>query len=163
MVAEAEPPIDQSKRRGGVFVSLVVAMAFVAVSLPTVCRLQFYNSIEDIVIETALEARRDGHWLIPQMLGETRTRKPPLATWLSAWSTRPATVEGLSDPARREDAYKRLAWEMRLPALLAAALTVFAACELGRLILGTTVAGVATGVVTATSMAFLDYARLATP
>jgi 4-amino-4-deoxy-L-arabinose transferase-like glycosyltransferase len=147
----------------GAFMSLLVAAAFVAVSIPTVCRLQFFNSIEDIVIETALEARRDGHWLIPQMLGETRTRKPPLATWLAAVSTRPATVEGLSDPARREDAYKRLAWETRLPALLAAGLTVFAACELGRLLLGSTAGGVATGVVTATSMAFLDYARLAAP
>jgi 4-amino-4-deoxy-L-arabinose transferase-like glycosyltransferase len=160
-----EPSIeDRTQRRGGgVLASLLVAVAFVAISIPTVCRLQFYNSIEDIVIETALEARRDGHWLIPQMLGDARTRKPPLATWLSAVSTRPATVAALSDPARREDAYKRLAREMRLPALLAAALTVFAACEFGRLILGMTAGGVTTGVITATSMAFLDYARLAAP
>jgi 4-amino-4-deoxy-L-arabinose transferase-like glycosyltransferase len=160
----ADPPIDErSKSRAGVLASLIVALAFVAVSIPTVCRLPFSNSIEDIVIETALEARRDDHWLIPQMLGEMRTRKPPLATWLSAVSTRPATVSALSDPARREAAYKRLAWEMRLPALLADGLTVFAACELGRLLLGTIVGGVATGVITATSMVFLDYARLAAP
>jgi 4-amino-4-deoxy-L-arabinose transferase-like glycosyltransferase len=160
----AEPLIDDRREsRRGILASLIVAAAFVAISIPTVCRLQFFNSIEDIVIETALEARRDGHWLIPQMLGEMRTRKPPLATWLSAVSTRPATVAALSEPACREEAYERLAWEMRLPALLAAGLTIFAACELGRLLLGTIIGGVATGVVTATSMAFLDYARLAAP
>jgi hypothetical protein len=164
-----EPPMDRpGEPRGdssgrGVVVSLVVALAFVVVSIPTICHLQFFNSIEDIVIETALETRRDGHWLIPRHA--RRDAHAQAATGDVAVGGVDSAGDGghVVRSGASRGAYRRLYWEMRLPALLAAGLTVFAAAELGRLLLGRIAGAATTGVVTATSMLFLDFARLAAP
>ena len=158
------PPGTGEREKCGVALLGVLAFTcvFAAVSWHAIGRLEFANSIENIVVQTALETRRGGHWLIPRMLDEPRTRKPPLATWASALSVRPDTVRRLSDPNERNDAYVRLARELRLPALLAACATVLLTFELCRLIAGASV-GAGAAVITGTSLLFLDYARLATP
>src|SRR5437764_9652995 len=85
---------------------VLIAAACFAVLAPAVTWAQFQNSIECIAVGTALETRRDGHWLVPTLGGETRTRKPPLTTWLTAAAIRPCTVGAMStaDAARREEA-----------------------------------------------------------
>jgi hypothetical protein len=136
---------------------------FFAASLPQIDRLPFYNSIENIVVETALETRRGGHWLVPRMVDQPRVRKPPLAAWATAAAVRPATVAALSNAGDREAAYVALARQARLPALLAACLTLVATFELGRVLGGNVATGVAAGVIAGTSLLFLEHARLATP
>src|SRR5436309_15049711 len=94
---------------------VLIAAACFAVLAPAVTWAQFQNSIECIAVGTALETRRDGHWLVPTLGGETRTRKPPLTTWLTAAAIRPCTVGAMSDRdgAEREAAYRWFAWEAR--------------------------------------------------
>ena len=50
--------------------------------------------------------------------------KPPLAAWLAAAAIRRDTLAGIAspDPARRDVAYRGLAWDVRWPALLSTAL-----------------------------------------
>jgi 4-amino-4-deoxy-L-arabinose transferase-like glycosyltransferase len=158
----APSPRERKKCRLALLAVLAFTAVFAAASWRALGRLQFANSIENIVVQTALETRRGGHWLVPRMLDEPRTRKPPLATWLSALSVRPDTLAQLSDTQTREAAYVRLAREMRLPALAAACLTILLTFELGRLIAGPGV-GAWSAVMTGTSLLFLESARLATP
>src|SRR5688500_9761176 len=113
-------------------ITLVFTVACFAASFAQLARLEFANSIENIVVQTALETRRGGRRLIPRLLDEPRTRKPPMATWASAAMIREETLRQLSDPALRDGAYKRLAREVRLPALLAACATILLTFELGR-------------------------------
>ncbi len=157
-----QPLADAPSRRGEPLTPALLCLAFFAVSLPILNWYQFNYSIENIVVETVLETRRDGHWLVPRMFDEPRTRKPPLAVWLSSLSARTETVAELSDPRRREAAYVRLAREVRLPALLTACLTIAGAVALGRVLADNRV-GTAAGVITATTFLSLHEARLATP
>src|SRR6478752_4484532 len=92
----------------------VAALVFVAVA-PTLSWLEFSSGSENLVIESVLEMRRGGPWLVPTLERQPRTQKPPLPAWVTAAAARPATVEALADrdPDRRAAAYARLAWEVR--------------------------------------------------
>src|SRR3954466_5172615 len=97
----------------------VAALVFAAVA-PTLSWLEFSSGSENLVVETVLEMRRGGPWLVPALERQPRTQKPPLPAWVTAAAARPATVAALADrhPDRRAAAYARLAWEVRWPALL---------------------------------------------
>src|SRR5207248_798752 len=108
--------------------ALLIATAFFIATAPTLAWLEFSSTMENLVVATALEIRRDHVWLLPTLEGEPRVAKPPLAAWISAASIRPATFRSLDspDPRIRASAYRALAWEVRWPALLSACLMLLA-------------------------------------
>src|SRR5690242_6284489 len=110
----------------------LAALVFAAVA-PTLSWLEFSSGSENLVVETVLEMRRGGPWLVPTLELQPRTQKPPLTAWVTAAAVRPATVAALWEPdrAKRDAAYTRLAWEVRWTALAAACLTVLAVYGLG--------------------------------
>ena len=137
----------------------LLCFAFLA---PTITTPGNDMSMERIVIGTALETRRDGHWLVPHALGEVRTRKPPLSVWLGALSMRPSTVADLSttDPDLRARAYRSLMAQARLPFVIASCLIVLATFELARLVHSARLGYIAAAVC-ATNLLFLGFARRA--
>jgi 4-amino-4-deoxy-L-arabinose transferase-like glycosyltransferase len=145
-------------------VSLIIAGVFFAVIAPTLVWLEFSSGSENLVAETVLEMRRGGPWLIPELAGAPRTRKPPLPAWISAAFVRPATIAALSQAqgrAARDAAYRRLAWQVRWPALVFAALTIVVAAWLGRLLLSAA-GGVVTAVMLASTLLLLRFGRTMT-
>lgn len=98
--------------------------------------MEFSNAGEAYVVETALEVRRSGHWLLPTLQNEPRIAKPPMPAWIAAVSISRTTLQQIAsaDPAVRVSGYGRLAREVRLPALLAACLMLAAIAGLGHVI-----------------------------
>src|SRR5438128_7173307 len=107
---------DGSRRSFPPFLAAVglAALVFAAVA-PTLAWLEFSSGSENLVVESVLEVRRGGPWVVPTLQLQPRTQKPPLAVWASAAAVRPGTMAGLADPdpARRGAAYRRLAWDVR--------------------------------------------------
>ena len=66
---------------------------------------------------TAREMLQDGNWLLPNINGEPRYQKPPLPTWLTAFS---AAIFGLKE-----------VWALRLPAAIMAMSLVIVLYKLG--------------------------------
>src|SRR6266566_6724015 len=102
------PPSD-SARQPILVVLLGIALLIAAVA-PTLSSVEFGRTLENLNIATALEARRDGHWLVPTLEGMPRTKKPPLEAWVTALAMSPATVAACSsrEPAVRAAAFHRL-------------------------------------------------------
>jgi 4-amino-4-deoxy-L-arabinose transferase-like glycosyltransferase len=140
----------------------VAALVFAAVA-PTLSWLEFSSGSENLVVESVLEMRRGGPWLVPTLENQPRTQKPPLPAWITASAARPGTVAALGDrdPVRRAAAYTRLAWEVRWPALLCSCLTLLAVYELGRVI-GDAHLGLAAAAVCGTTVLLLRFGRYAT-
>src|SRR3954469_13576756 len=84
----------------------VAALVFAAVA-PTLSWLEFSSGSEKLVVETVLEMRRRGPWLVRAREKLPRTQKPPLPAWLTAAAARPGTVAALADrdPVGRATAY----------------------------------------------------------
>lgn len=101
----------------------LIAALFFAAFLPTLSWVQFSGGMENFNIETALEMTRDGHWIVPTLDGEVRTKKPPLATWITALGIRSS---------------RNLALGARWPSLLITSLSLVAVYELGRVVRGPT-------------------------
>lgn len=117
----AVPPNHWSRwKRPGLLVVLIAAVFFAALA-PALTWIEFSGGMENFNIETALEMTRDGHWIIPTLDGQVRTKKPPLATWITAFGI-------LSS--------NNLAFGARWPSLLMASLTLIGVYELGRLAQG---------------------------
>jgi 4-amino-4-deoxy-L-arabinose transferase-like glycosyltransferase len=140
-----------------------VAIFFAAVA-PVLNWPQFSGDSEDLLVQTVLEMRNGGPWWIPTLGGSPRTRKPPLPAWISAASVSPRTVHDLSStiPAVRESAYRRFAWEVRWPALVAACLMLLALAWTAEMIGGPAHVLPAV-IICATSVLFFRYIRVATP
>jgi 4-amino-4-deoxy-L-arabinose transferase-like glycosyltransferase len=141
---------------------VIVALIFAAIA-PTLTWPQFSGDSEDLLVQTVLEMRHGGPWWIPTLGGHPRTRKPPLAAWISAAAVSPDTVLNLSStvPTVREAAYRQLAWEVRWPALLAACLMLLAVGWMADSIGGP--AHVLPSIlIAASSLLFLRYIRVAT-
>lgn len=155
-------------RRRGLPAAVGIALAFFAAVAPTLHFDQLHDSIENLTVATALEMRRGGPWLVPDLQGVPRLAKPPLTAWLTAASIRPATVAALNtpDPTARAAAYDRLARQARLPALVAACVLLLFAYGLGWAVAGPG-DGVATGLIVecvcGTTLLLLRHARIATP
>ncbi len=138
---------------------LIAAICFAAVA-PTLTWLEFSSGSENLVTEAVLEMRRGGPWLIPTLAGAPRTSKPPLPAWICATFVRPQSVAALADRgAAREAAYRRLAWEVRWPALVFACLTLIAGAWLGRALLADNAGGIATAIMMASSVIWLRFGR----
>ncbi|HEX4796615.1 MAG TPA: phospholipid carrier-dependent glycosyltransferase, partial [Humisphaera sp.] len=123
--------------------------------------MEFSNTPENLNVATALEIRRTGNWLFPTLDGEPRTRKPPLTAWLTAAAIRSSTLDALNNhsAAVRTDGYRRLAWDVRWPALLACCATFVAVFVLGAMIGGARL-GWASSIICASTFYFLRYARV---
>jgi 4-amino-4-deoxy-L-arabinose transferase-like glycosyltransferase len=140
-----------------------MALAVLLAMLPTLSWQEFSGGSENLVVAAALEMHRTGNWAIPTLQGQPRLAKPPLATWIAAKAMRPATLRAISDPdpAVRDSAYGRLAFEVRWPAAVMSCLMLVAVYELALLLGGVRFALLAT-LICGTNYAFLRFSRLAT-
>ena len=159
-IAAAESPFSVGTA-GAWALAILIAAAFFATVAPTLGWLDYSSGNENIVVQTALEMRHGGPKLLPQLDGDPRIKKPPLTTWLTAASMRPTTLARLDDPKQRDDAYHDLAFQTRLPALLAACVVILATFEIGRVWGGPSV-GLFAAMVVCTNYLFLKYMRQST-
>jgi 4-amino-4-deoxy-L-arabinose transferase-like glycosyltransferase len=128
------------KRPG--LLAVLIAAAFFASFVPVLSWMEFSGGMENFNVETALEMTRDGHWIVPTLDGEVRTKKPPLATWITALGIRSS---------------KNLAFGARWPSLLMASLTLIGVYELGRLARGPTL-GLVSACICGSMALFLKFA-----
>jgi 4-amino-4-deoxy-L-arabinose transferase-like glycosyltransferase len=152
--------VEMSARRAWTLAVLIAAVFFAAVA-PTLRWLDYTNGNENIVVQTALQMRHGGPKLLPQLNGEPRVKKPPLVAWVTAAAMRPSTIQQLDDPKARDAAYHDLAFQTRLPALLAGCLVILATFEIGR-VWGGGAVGLSAAMVVATNLLFLKYIRQST-
>jgi 4-amino-4-deoxy-L-arabinose transferase-like glycosyltransferase len=141
---------------------ILIPLLFFAATAPTLSWVEFTGGSENIVVATALEMRRSGQWVIPTLAGERRIAKPPLAAWIAAVSIDSKTFGQtlINEPVTRENAYRKLAWEMRWPALLCGCITLAFTFDLGR-ILGGRQLGVIAALAHGASYGFMRYSRIA--
>jgi 4-amino-4-deoxy-L-arabinose transferase-like glycosyltransferase len=142
----------------------VAALVFAAVA-PTLPWQEFSSGSENLNLATVLEIRREGRWLMPTLQGQPRTQKPPLTAWITAAAVRDGTMAGLDefDPARRDRAYTRLAWDVRWTALVSSCAMLLATYGLGKTIGGGDARlGLLAAAVCGSSLLFLRQARYAT-
>lgn len=151
-----------SCRTATIVVTLAIAAGFCSLA-PFLSRFDFSNGGENMVVASVQEMRRGGPWLMPTLHEEIRTKKPPLATWISALATRSQTAAQFSDPdpAARAQAFADFGWQVRWPAL-AAMCGVIAGTYLLAKQLGGIRLGVISAVVCMSSFFWLKNARLTT-
>jgi 4-amino-4-deoxy-L-arabinose transferase-like glycosyltransferase len=146
--------------------SLIVALFFAAIA-PTLAWPQFSGDSEDLIVQTVLQIRNGGPdggtWWIPMLGDQPRSKKPPLPTWIAAAVVTPATVHDLAstDPTVRESAYRRLAWEVRWPSLLAGCGMLIAIAFIALFVAGPAHV-IPSILIGGTSLIFLRYTRSAT-
>jgi 4-amino-4-deoxy-L-arabinose transferase-like glycosyltransferase len=164
------PSIDPSRiSRAWVWLLLLICCVWLSIA-PTLTWPQFTGGNENIVVQTALEMRRDaGPVIVPNMLGEPRVRKPPLVAWITASSMDSKTINALAHEATREQAYIQLAWQVRWTGLLAGCVIIAAAFVMGRTVGGPDhrfncgpAVGLAAALVVCSNLLFLKYARQST-
>jgi 4-amino-4-deoxy-L-arabinose transferase-like glycosyltransferase len=143
-------------------VTLAIAAGFFSLA-PFLSRFDFSNGGENMVVASVQEMHRGGPWLVPTLHEESRTKKPPLATWLSALATRKETAARFSDPdpAIRAEAFADFGWQVRWPALVAMCGVIAGTYLLGKQLDGTRL-GVISAVVCTSSFFWLKNARLTT-
>ncbi len=142
---------------------LVIAILCTASLAPFLRLMEFSNGGENGVVASVQEIHRGGPWLVPTLHEEQRTKKPPLATWISALAARSQTTAQLShrNPAIRQAAFQDFALQVRWPALLAMGGVIVASGALGSLIDGPRL-GILSALVCGTSLFWLSSARLVT-
>ncbi len=144
--------------------AVLVTIVLVVIAIGrTLSWLEFSNSMENLNVATVLEMSRGGPKLVPTLEGRPRIEKPPLTAWITSLGVRSATLAELDDldPLRRREAYADLATQIRLTALITAALMLLAIYDFARTIGGSRVGAIAV-VVCASSLFFLRFARFAT-
>jgi 4-amino-4-deoxy-L-arabinose transferase-like glycosyltransferase len=143
-------------------VVVVVALFFAALA-PTLGWPEISGDSEVILAQTVLQMRHGGPWWIPMLGDQPRTKKPPLPAWITALFVQPVTVGRLSSlqAAVREAAYRELAFEMRIPALLGACLALLATGWTAEMIGGRAYA-LPSVLICGTLFLFLRFIRLAT-
>jgi 4-amino-4-deoxy-L-arabinose transferase-like glycosyltransferase len=124
---------------------ILLSATFFAAIAPTLTWQEFTGGMENFNVATAIETVRDGHWLLPYLQGEPRTKKPPLTQWITAL--------GLMSSQSRP-------WGARWPSLVMASLTLPAVYELGRIIGGRRLA-LLSAVICGSSFLFLKFAHMA--
>jgi 4-amino-4-deoxy-L-arabinose transferase-like glycosyltransferase len=152
-----ERPARYALMAAGVCVACFLSVA------PFLPLYEFSNGGENAVVASVQEIHRGGPWLVPTLHEEQRTKKPPLATWLSALASDAGTVARQSDPdpAVRDAAFRAFGWQVRWPALLAMCGLVAATYGLGAAVGGPRL-GLVSCLVCASSLFWLRYARLTT-
>ena len=131
-------------KHAGWLAVLIAAVCFAALA-PTLTWIEFSGGMENFNLETALEMTRDGHRLVPTLDGQPRTKKPPLATWITALGI-------LSS--------NNIAWGARWPSLLMASLTLLLVYDMARVVGGARL-GLVSACIAAGSLIFLQFARQA--
>jgi 4-amino-4-deoxy-L-arabinose transferase-like glycosyltransferase len=151
-----------SVRRGWLGAVVIAALVY-AGAAPVISWQEFSNGSENLVVQTVLEMRRGGPWLVPTLQLQDRTQKPPLTAWITASAARPRTVASLwtTDAAARDRAFHRLAWEVRWPGLVSSCLMLLAVCGLGRIVGGWRL-GLTAAAMCGTCVLFLRYGKYAT-
>ena len=124
---------------------ILLAALFFAAIAPTLTWQEFTGGMENFNVATAIETVRDGHWLLPYLQGEPRTKKPPLAQWITALGL----MTSQSKP-----------WGARWPSLLMASLMLPAVYELGRIVGGRKLA-LLSALICGSSFMFLKFAHQA--
>jgi len=121
-----------SKGRPFIF-AVCVALLYAATVIPTLGWAEFSGGMENLNVATALETLRTGNWITPTLDNASRTNKPPLPSWVTAWFLSDVTVAGMSstDASTRDSAYARFMFEARLPGVVMASLTILAGYALG--------------------------------
>jgi 4-amino-4-deoxy-L-arabinose transferase-like glycosyltransferase len=154
---------ETSEPTSGWPAAILLAATFFVATAPTLSWLEFASGMENLVVATSLEIRRTEHWLLPELEGEPRVAKPPLAAWISAATIRCATDIALdsSDPEIRAAAYRRLAWELRWPGLAASCLMLLGIFDLGRTVAGAR-GGLLAMAVAGSTLYFFRFGRQAT-
>ena len=101
----------------GRWTALGLFLFFFLPFLPAIPWTEFSGGMENFNVGTAQEMARNGNWLIPTLNGEVRTKKPPLATWMSAVGIKLT---------------RSLPWGARLPNVLSTGLLAVATYYFGR-------------------------------
>ena len=127
------------------FHCVILVGVFFAAIAPTLAWQEFTGGMENFNVATAIETVRDGHWLLPYLQGEPRTKKPPLTQWITAL--------GLMTSQSRP-------WGARWPSLLMASLTLPAVYEMGRIVGGRRLA-LLSALICGSSFMFLKFAHQA--
>ncbi len=161
-MTEAEALDPERSARAWLPAMLLIAAVFAWVA-PTLCWLEFNNTPENLNVATAQEMRRGGPWLVPNLQGELRAAKPPLAAWITAALIRPETMKTISSPdaLTRNRGFIELEWETRCPALVAMCILLVAVFGLARTLGGDTLALVSVAIC-GTNFMFLRFGRLST-
>jgi 4-amino-4-deoxy-L-arabinose transferase-like glycosyltransferase len=124
---------------------LLLSVACFAAIAPTLSWPEFTGGMENFNVATAMETVRDGHWLLPYLQGEPRTKKPPLTQWITALGL----LTSHSKP-----------WGARWPSLMMASLTLPAVYEIGRIVGGRKLA-LLSALICGSSFLFLKFAHQA--
>ncbi|CAN5574659.1 N/A [soil metagenome] len=143
--------------------SLLVALAVLISVAPTLGRLEFSSSMENLNVATVLEMSRTTMWLIPTLEGDMRLNKPPLTAWVTWQFVPDSLVARLDQPdaAGRAESYRELAFRIRLAPLLETCLTILLIAATARLAFGAP-AGVLAAAAYASSILVLKLGRFAT-
>ena len=139
---------------------LLLSLLVAASLWPAVGFFDVSNESEQLVVAAALESRRDGSaealWR-PTLNGETRLRKPPLATWATMAVVSQPEAQRLADGPVDAAAFAWMTLKVRAVSLLAAAALLLLTFELGRVLGGRTV-GLAALAVLAATYGFIEHA-----
>ena len=139
---------------------LLLSLLVAASLWPATRWFDFSNESEQLVVAAALESRRDGSaealWR-PTLNGETRLRKPPLATWTTMAVIPRDEARRLADGPVDAAAFARMMLKVRAVSLLAAAAMLLLTFELGRFLGGRTV-GLAALAILAATYGFIEHA-----
>jgi 4-amino-4-deoxy-L-arabinose transferase-like glycosyltransferase len=132
---------------------------FLSVAL-TLQKLEFSSGAENLVVNTVLEMERGGPRLVPNLMGQPRTAKPPLAAWVSWIGVREQTVRGIesSSPSVRDSAYRALSWDVRWVPLACICLGLLAVYDMARTLGGRSL-GLVSVLICASTLMFLRFSR----
>lgn len=159
----AQAPELNGRRVPYVLLAAGVCVACFLAVAPFLTLFEFSNGGENAVVASVQEIHRGGPWLVPTLHEEQRTKKPPLATWLSALASDAQTVARQSDPdpAVRDAAFRAFGWQVRWPALLAMCGVVAATYGLGAAAGGPRL-GLVSCLICGSSLFWLRNARMTT-
>jgi 4-amino-4-deoxy-L-arabinose transferase-like glycosyltransferase len=126
---------------------LLLALVWAVVCLPGLGKLSLWDIDEGNNAEASQEMLESGDFVVPTFNFKMRCDKPPLLYWLQVAAYRAFAVNEFA---------------ARLPSALAALLTVFTTCELGRRLFGKA-AGLLAGLILASAVSFCASAHFANP
>lgn len=161
----ASSPLEsnESDSRRVWFGALLIALATFLAMAPTLRWPDFTGGNENIVVATSLQMRQGGPWLVPQLDGEPRVKKPPLMSWITALTLRQSTIDALDAPdiAIRDAAYEDLSFQVRWTGVAAGCVLMLATFALARALGGNAV-GLGATMIVATNFLFMKFMRQST-
>ncbi|MEO6711146.1 MAG: hypothetical protein ABI054_07900, partial [Planctomycetota bacterium] len=141
------------RRRAAVALLALFALA-IAIALPGNSARRPLTAHEAFVARTAVEMQRRGEYVVPYFNSELRIQKPPLSYWFQMLASR---ARGEAQLAPQDE------FNARLPSIVLGAATVVLTACLGWIVFDSWLIGILGGLLFATNMAFLEWARSAQP